>query len=281
MTLESSLNELVAAGRISYDDAVVAVDCGPRRSCAGFRSRGRGRLTCSRRGHVGVTLTPRRAAQARGGARDFRGEPSEQEALHMTTRHPRGSQAPPVRGAATDRPDTVRRESARVPSHWVRVTCPACGVVRVRWPIVSSSATASTTRAGRTARCARSATRCSSARRPTALALPAVAAGLAVELWPLPQPSAPPRRRADAGGRRAGAPSRTVRNRTGSSSSIRRRTARRSLSPDHLAGRGPDPMRPKAAIGRVLRSARCHACPAERQGAARASRYRTREPQSR
>ncbi|HEV7524155.1 MAG TPA: hypothetical protein VGP92_04280 [Acidimicrobiia bacterium] len=74
-------------------------------------------------------------------------------------------------------------------SPWVRVTCPACGVVRVKadrvvvrnclddrsWSYRALCSQCDTTFVGNT---------------PAALALPAVAAGLAVELWTLPTPSA-------------------------------------------------------------------------------------------
>ncbi len=74
------------------------------------------------------------------------------------------------------------------PSHWVRVTCPTCGVVRVRadrvvvrncvddqtWSYRARCSECETTFIGFT---------------PAALALPAVAAGLVVESWTLPVPS--------------------------------------------------------------------------------------------
>lgn len=74
------------------------------------------------------------------------------------------------------------------PSHWVRVTCPACGVVRVRaervvmrncvddetWSYRALCSECDTTFVGFT---------------PVALALPAVTAGIEVETWTLPVPS--------------------------------------------------------------------------------------------
>ena len=74
------------------------------------------------------------------------------------------------------------------PGHWVRVTCPACGVVRVRadrvvvrncvddetWSYRARCSECDTTFLGFT---------------PATLALPAIAAGLVVETWTLPIPS--------------------------------------------------------------------------------------------
>ncbi len=74
------------------------------------------------------------------------------------------------------------------PTHWVRVTCPACGVVRVRadqvvvrncvddesWSYRARCSGCDITFVGFT---------------PASLALPAVAAGLVIETWTLPVPS--------------------------------------------------------------------------------------------
>jgi hypothetical protein len=74
------------------------------------------------------------------------------------------------------------------PSHWVRVTCPACGVVRVRAErVVMRNCVDDDTWSYR-ARCSE----CEIAFvgfTPATLALPAVAAGLALETWTLPVPS--------------------------------------------------------------------------------------------
>jgi hypothetical protein len=107
----------------------------------------------------------------------------------MTTSHPRGiRRARPCGGGHPIgvSPAIVRAES---PKAWVRVTCPACGVVRVRsdrvvirnclddqsWSYRARCSGCDTTFVGAT---------------PSVLALPAVAAGIVVELWSLPQPSA-------------------------------------------------------------------------------------------
>jgi hypothetical protein len=96
----------------------------------------------------------------------------------------------PIGGAGTE---------PSVSSPWVRVTCPQCGVVRVRADrVVVRNCTDDQSWSYRA--------RCSSCdmtfigTTPGALALPAVAAGLAVELWTLPKPSA----------RRAGSPLQVV-----------------------------------------------------------------------
>lgn len=105
----------------------------------------------------------------------------------MTTRHPRGPRhsRPRDRG----RPIDITSALGASPSRWVKVTCPACGVVRVlaghvvvrnciddqSWSYRARCSRCDTTFVGTT---------------PESLALPAVAAGLAVELWRLPRPSA-------------------------------------------------------------------------------------------
>ena len=105
----------------------------------------------------------------------------------MTTRHPRGSRHSRPRGRG--RPPTATGAARENPSHWVKVTCPECGVVRVlashvvvrnciddqSWSYRARCSQCDTTFVGTT---------------PESLALPAVAAGLAVELWRLPRPSA-------------------------------------------------------------------------------------------
>lgn len=74
-------------------------------------------------------------------------------------------------------------------SRWVRVTCPTCGVVRVRADrVVVRSCVDDLTWSYR-ALCSNCDTTFVDA-TPAALALPAVAAGLPVELWSLPRPSA-------------------------------------------------------------------------------------------
>jgi hypothetical protein len=77
------------------------------------------------------------------------------------------------------------------PSRWVRVTCPSCGVVRVRVDrVVVRNCVDDWTWSYR-ARCSACDVTFVDA-TPAALALPAVAAGVTVELWTLPRPS--PRR---------------------------------------------------------------------------------------
>ncbi len=83
--------------------------------------------------------------------------------------------------------------------HWVRVTCPTCGVVRVRAErVVIRNCVDDQTWSYR-ARCSQCDTTFLGV-TPEALALPALAAGVAVETWTLPVPSP----------RRAGAPLRAA-----------------------------------------------------------------------
>ena len=71
------------------------------------------------------------------------------------------------------------------PSNWVRVTCPACGVVRVPANrVVLRNCTDDQSWSYR-ALCSQCETMFV-ARTPSELALPAIAAGLPVELWTLP-----------------------------------------------------------------------------------------------
>jgi hypothetical protein len=99
-----------------------------------------------------------------------------------------GSELSALEDCATDRP-----------SDWVRVTCPVCGVVRVRadrvvlrnctddlsWSYRAQCSDCNSTFLGFT---------------PESLALPAIAAGVQVETWTMPVPSA----------RRGGSPLRAV-----------------------------------------------------------------------
>jgi hypothetical protein len=72
------------------------------------------------------------------------------------------------------------------PSNWVRVTCPACGVVRVRADrVVVRNCTDDQSWSYR-ALCSRCET-VFVANTPSVLALPAIAAGLPVELWTRPK----------------------------------------------------------------------------------------------
>jgi hypothetical protein len=103
------------------------------------------------------------------------------------TGHTHGPKRSRPRGIG--RPSVVAKARLDPTAPWVRVTCPECGVVRVRadrvvvrnctddqsWSYRARCSSCDTTFVGMT---------------PVALALPAVAAGLAVELWTLPKPSA-------------------------------------------------------------------------------------------
>ena len=107
----------------------------------------------------------------------------------MTPRHSRGPRRSRPRTA--DRPIASALSSVVIPgpSPWVRVTCPACGIVRVRadrvvvrnciddesWSYRALCSQCHTLFVGIT---------------PAELALSAVAAGLPVELWSLPTRSA-------------------------------------------------------------------------------------------
>ena len=107
----------------------------------------------------------------------------------MTSRHPRGPrQSRPCANRSTEIDLPAVRENS---AHWVRVTCPACGVVRVLagWVVVRNCIDDQSW--SYRARCSQCDTTFVST-TPESLALPAVAAGLAVEIWRLPRPS--PRR---------------------------------------------------------------------------------------
>ena len=104
----------------------------------------------------------------------------------MTIAHSRGPRR--SRPCPTGPPAGVSSIAPDIPSRWVRVTCPACGIVRVRADRVVLR------------RCVDDSTwsyraRCSSCdvtfvgSTPSSLALPAIAAGIGLELWSLPRPS--------------------------------------------------------------------------------------------
>ncbi len=115
----------------------------------------------------------------------MRGEQSDQKVFTMTSGHsrgpgrsrPRGSGRPGVSGAGAD--DRSR---------WVRVTCPTCGVVRVRSERVVVRNCSDDQSWSYRARCSKCDTTFIDA-IPASLAMPAVAAGVAIELWTLPKPS--------------------------------------------------------------------------------------------
>ncbi len=110
----------------------------------------------------------------------------------MTNRHPRGSRHPHPHGSdrasGSDHVRGVLDAAFAGPSNWVRVTCPGCGVVRVRADrVVLRNCTDDQSWSYR-ALCPNCDTMFV-ATTPYALALPAIAAGLQVELWTLPTPS--------------------------------------------------------------------------------------------
>jgi hypothetical protein len=110
----------------------------------------------------------------------------------MTIRHSRGPGR--TRPCVVPRPTDVS-SAAESPSHWVRVTCPKCGVLRVLAGRVVVRNCVDDHGWSYRARCSRCDTVFVRA-TPESLALPAVAAGVAFEFWTLPQPSV----------RRSGAP---------------------------------------------------------------------------
>jgi hypothetical protein len=105
----------------------------------------------------------------------------------MATRHSRGPRRSRPRG--TDRPKALPSAVAPSASRWVRVTCPVCGIVRVRADLVVVRNCVDDQSWSYRARCSQCDTLFVGT-TPAALALPAVAAGLAVELWTLPTLSA-------------------------------------------------------------------------------------------
>jgi hypothetical protein len=107
----------------------------------------------------------------------------------MTPRHARGPRR--SRPRAADRPIAISHTGvvSPGPSPWVRVTCPACGVVRVRADLVVVRNCLDDESWSYRALCSQCHT-LFVGNTPAALALPAVAAGLAVELWSLPVLSA-------------------------------------------------------------------------------------------
>ena len=115
----------------------------------------------------------------------------------MTIGHSRGPRR--TRPCGSNRPTGVAITGAESSSHWVSVTCPACGVVRVRADFVVVRNCVDDQSWSYRARCSKCDTTFVGG-TPAALALPAVAAGLAIELWTLPKPSA----------RRSGSPLRAV-----------------------------------------------------------------------
>jgi transcription elongation factor Elf1 len=101
----------------------------------------------------------------------------------MTARHARGPKHP--HHERRDRPRRIIGAASERASKWVRVTCPACGVVRVRASGVVMRNCVDDQSWSYRAMCSR----CDTvfvASTPSVLALPAIAAGLAVELWTLP-----------------------------------------------------------------------------------------------
>lgn len=74
------------------------------------------------------------------------------------------------------------------PSHWVRVMCPACGIVRVRAERVVMRSCVDDDAWSYRARCSECETTFVGYTSAT-LALPAVAAGVSIETWTLPVPS--------------------------------------------------------------------------------------------
>jgi hypothetical protein len=101
----------------------------------------------------------------------------------MTTRHSRGPRRSHPRGS--DRPRGVVNVAFAGVSNWVRVTCPACGVVRVRAHRVVVRNCIDDQSWSYRAVCSQCDTTFVAA-TPSVLALHAVAAGIPVELWTLP-----------------------------------------------------------------------------------------------
>jgi hypothetical protein len=102
----------------------------------------------------------------------------------MTTRPSRGPKRSHHRGSS-DRPRGTLNAAFAEVSKWVRVTCPACGVVRVRSSRVVVRNCVDDQSWSYRAVCSQCDTMFV-AMTPAVLALPAIEAGLPVELWTLP-----------------------------------------------------------------------------------------------
>ncbi len=87
------------------------------------------------------------------------------------------------------RPNPVPAAKIGSATPWVRVTCPECGIVRVRADRVVVRNCIDDNSWSYRARCSSCDTTFVDT-TPVSLALPAVAAGLAVEIWTRPTPSA-------------------------------------------------------------------------------------------
>jgi len=111
----------------------------------------------------------------------------------MTASHAHGPKRSRPHGAGrpTDTSAVTPLASVVTPvaSAWVRVTCPDCGVVRVRADHVVVRNCADDQSWSYRARCS-SCDIVFIGATPVSLALPAVAAGLMVEVWTLPKPRA-------------------------------------------------------------------------------------------
>ncbi len=101
----------------------------------------------------------------------------------MSTRHSHGPRW--SRPRSTSRPIRLPGAVAPVITPWVRVTCPTCGVVRVRADLVVMRNCINDESWTYRARCSQCDTLFIGI-TPEALALSAIAAGLRVELWALP-----------------------------------------------------------------------------------------------
>ncbi|MDQ1477600.1 MAG: hypothetical protein QOE62_2829 [Actinomycetota bacterium] len=105
----------------------------------------------------------------------------------MTIAHSHGPRR--SRPCATGRPAGVSKLASEQRFRWVRVTCPSCGIVRVRTDRVVLRRCVDDQKWSYRARCSSCEVTFVES-TPASLALPAIAAGVELELWSLPRPSA-------------------------------------------------------------------------------------------
>ena len=213
------------------------------------------------------------AEQAAGGAHDSDERQSDRRHAHddSSLTWSRGVR---IRVEATDR-SPASAAAFEGASHWVRVTCPACGVVRVRADRVVVRHCLDDQSWSYRALCSQCDTMFV-ARTPSVARAPGDRGRSPRRALDASDVERPPRRCADPRGRRAGAPPRVARTRLVRTARPRGAARRPVVDPSRAPAK-----RPKAAIGsRALLPGPFpgRSVVTDRQGAARASRYPSREP---